>query len=74
MAVGSRPHECATTPDSCGALLLADTPACLLRGALSNALTAFLETLDGYTLADLLKPRRRLQQQLFARLKPAAGA
>ncbi len=61
--------ECFDDPDAC-----VITPACLLRGALSNALTAFLETLDGYTLADLLKPRRKLQQQLFARLKPASGA
>lgn len=30
------------------------TPACKLKRALSSALEAFLEVLDGYTLADLL--------------------
>ena len=37
---------------------------CILRGALSEALAAFLGVLDGYTLADLLKPKRRLTQLL----------
>jgi Rrf2 family nitric oxide-sensitive transcriptional repressor len=30
------------------------TPCCRLRGILNEALTAFSDTLDGYTLADLL--------------------
>jgi Rrf2 family nitric oxide-sensitive transcriptional repressor len=30
------------------------TPRCRLRGVLNEALTAFSEVLDGYTLADLL--------------------
>ncbi len=33
---------------------------CVLRHALQKATLAFLETLDGYTLADLLTPRGRL--------------
>jgi Rrf2 family nitric oxide-sensitive transcriptional repressor len=39
-------------------------PACLLKGALAEALAAFLAVLDGYTLADLVAPRRRLAQLL----------
>lgn len=38
--------------------------ACRLRGALSAATTAFLMVLDGYTLADVLKPRAKLLQLL----------
>ena len=34
--------------------------ACVLRGALHQALAAFLAVLDRYTLADLVAPRRRL--------------
>jgi Rrf2 family nitric oxide-sensitive transcriptional repressor len=37
---------------------------CILRGALGEALDAFLGVLDGYTLADLLRPKRRLAQLL----------
>lgn len=37
---------------------------CVLRGALREATAAFLATLDGYTLADLIKPRRRLDELL----------
>jgi Rrf2 family nitric oxide-sensitive transcriptional repressor len=37
---------------------------CVLRGALRNATLAFLETLDGYTLADLLAPRAKLARSL----------
>jgi Rrf2 family nitric oxide-sensitive transcriptional repressor len=37
---------------------------CVLRGALHQATRAFLITLDGYTLADLLAPRGRLVQSL----------
>ena len=39
-------------------------PVCVLRDALGKALSAFLAVLDGYTLADLLKPRRRIAQLL----------
>lgn len=38
--------------------------ACRLRGALSAATAAFLTVLDGYTLADVLKPRVKLLQLL----------
>lgn len=38
--------------------------ACALKRALGTALDAFLETLDTVTLADLLKPRRRLSRLL----------
>jgi Rrf2 family transcriptional regulator, nitric oxide-sensitive transcriptional repressor len=39
-------------------------PVCVLQGVLSNALDAFLEVLDGVTLADLIRPRRRLSDLL----------
>ena len=39
-------------------------PACVLRKALHQALEAFLRTLDGYTIADLLKPGRNLARLL----------
>jgi Rrf2 family transcriptional regulator, nitric oxide-sensitive transcriptional repressor len=35
-------------------------PACVLQTALYDALAAFLAVLDGYSLADLIAPRRRL--------------
>lgn len=35
-------------------------PACILAGTLDRALAAFFQVLDGVTLADLAKPRRRL--------------
>jgi Rrf2 family nitric oxide-sensitive transcriptional repressor len=34
---------------------------CVLRGALAQAAAAFLAVLDGYSLADLVKPRTRLR-------------
>jgi Rrf2 family nitric oxide-sensitive transcriptional repressor len=43
---------------------------CVLRRALREATLAFLEVLDGYTLADLLAPDRRLADSLG--LAPAA--
>lgn len=39
-------------------------PACVLRKALRQALDAFLATLDGYTVADLLRPSRNLASLL----------
>lgn len=39
-------------------------PVCVLRGALDAALKAFLDVLDGYTLADLIAPREQLSRQL----------
>lgn len=41
--------------------------ACRLRGVLDTATRAFLEVLDGYTLADVLKPRTKLVQLLTVR-------
>lgn len=38
--------------------------ACVLRSALADALEAFLAVLEGYTLEDLLAPRRRLARML----------
>ena len=38
--------------------------ACALPSVLDDALSAFLSVLDGYTVADLLVPRRRLKKIL----------
>ena len=38
---------------------------CVLRGVLHDAIQAFLAVLDGYTLADLVKPRRALSSLLL---------
>jgi Rrf2 family transcriptional regulator, nitric oxide-sensitive transcriptional repressor len=38
--------------------------SCVLRGALGEATAAFLAVLDGYTLADLVKPRKPLSRLL----------
>ena len=46
-------------------------PACLLKGALAEARDAFLAALDHYTLADLVKPRRRLSALLPVEPRPA---
>ncbi|MDR3531718.1 MAG: Rrf2 family transcriptional regulator [Rhodopila sp.] len=45
-------------------------PACVLEGALGDALAAFLSVLDGKTLADLVRPKRQLSELLH--MKPAA--
>lgn len=45
---------------------------CVLRGALDEAGAAFLDVLDGYTLADLVEPRRRLRTLLA--IAPARNA
>jgi Rrf2 family nitric oxide-sensitive transcriptional repressor len=39
--------------------------SCALRGALAKARDAFLSTLDGCTLADLVSPRASLRKLLF---------
>jgi Rrf2 family transcriptional regulator, nitric oxide-sensitive transcriptional repressor len=39
-------------------------PACVLKKALRTAIAAFFEVLDGYTLADLVKPSRNLARLL----------
>lgn len=38
---------------------------CVLRGVLRDAIQAFLAVLDGYTLADLIKPKRALASLLL---------
>jgi Rrf2 family nitric oxide-sensitive transcriptional repressor len=38
---------------------------CVLRGALHDAAQAFIAVLDGYTLADLIKPQRALSLLLL---------
>jgi Rrf2 family nitric oxide-sensitive transcriptional repressor len=45
-------------------------PACVLQGALADALDAFLAVMDRTTLADLVRPKRRLAGLL--RLEAAA--
>lgn len=45
-------------------------PVCVLQGALGNALAAFLAVLDRVTLADLIRPRRRLSDLL--QIEPAS--
>lgn len=47
-------------------------PACVLQGVLAEGREAFFRVLDGYTLADLLRPRARLAPLLA--LAPAARA
>lgn len=38
---------------------------CVLRGVLRDATEAFLNVLDGYTLADLIRPQRALSSSLL---------
>lgn len=45
--------------------------SCVLTSAVGEALAAFLEVLDGYTLADLIKPQRKLRQLLDITATPA---
>ena len=40
---------------------------CVLRGVLYDAIQAFLAVLDGYTLADLIRPQRALSLLLLDR-------
>lgn len=51
-----------TRPDIC-----VIAPACVLKGVLRGALNAFLAVLDGYTLEDLIGPRRPLRDLLALR-------
>jgi Rrf2 family nitric oxide-sensitive transcriptional repressor len=37
-------------------------PMCVLKSALNKALTAYLDTLEQYTLSDLLKPKSELSR------------
>lgn len=41
------------------------SPVCVLKKALGEALTAFIETLDKYTLADLIVPASDIKSQLI---------
>lgn len=41
-------------------------PVCVLREALGEALQTFIATLDRYTLADLIAPRKGLRDQLIS--------
>lgn len=45
------------------------TPACRLRGALAQAQAAFLQVLDGYTLATLVENREVLEPMLLRRIE-----
>jgi Rrf2 family nitric oxide-sensitive transcriptional repressor len=47
---------------------------CVLRAAVQRAREAFLEVLDGYSLADLARPRAALKQALALGLEPAGAA
>lgn len=47
-------------------------PCCVLRHALEKAGKAFLEILDGYSLADLVKPRTPLRSLLA--IEPASDS
>lgn len=47
---------------------------CVLRGALRDATEAFLGVLDGYTLADLIRPHKALASLLFDISTPVRGA
>ena len=55
-----------------GAAACCLTPACLLRPALAEALSAFMSVLDDYTLADVIKPRRSLAALLNLPVPPPA--
>lgn len=46
--------------------------SCVLTTALEEALEGFLEVLDGYTLADLIRSKRRLRQLLDLTAAPTA--
>ncbi|WP_048305688.1 Rrf2 family transcriptional regulator [Halomonas sp. PR-M31] len=45
------------------------TPACRIKTMLGEALKAFLEVLDGYTLADMLGPDPRMRSELIRLLQ-----
>lgn len=51
--------ECFSDQNAC---IICDS--CVLRSIISDALLAFMTVLDGYTLADLMIPRRQLKKQL----------
>jgi Rrf2 family nitric oxide-sensitive transcriptional repressor len=49
-------------------------PACVLKRALASAAAAFLDVLDGYTLADLTRPSVPLRSLLALPDLPVASA
>jgi Rrf2 family nitric oxide-sensitive transcriptional repressor len=55
-----------------GDMSCAIVKCCRLKGVLAKAQSAFVDVIDGYTLADLTKPRRRMQGALS--LQSADGA
>jgi Rrf2 family nitric oxide-sensitive transcriptional repressor len=55
-----------TRPDIC-----VIAPACVLKGVLRGALSAFLDVLDGYTLEDLIGPKRPLRSLLALKVQGA---
>jgi Rrf2 family nitric oxide-sensitive transcriptional repressor len=57
-----------------GGVSCAILQSCALRDALSTALDAFLSTLDGYTLADLIRPHAPLRRLLSLRPSGRAAA
>jgi Rrf2 family nitric oxide-sensitive transcriptional repressor len=48
-------------------------PACRLKGVLAEGVAAMLQVFDGYTLADLLTPRRELRRLLTTAAPPVAS-
>jgi Rrf2 family transcriptional regulator, nitric oxide-sensitive transcriptional repressor len=48
-------------------------PDCRLRGVLAEAVAAFHQVLDGYTLADLVRNRQELARVLFFDRRTAGG-
>lgn len=48
------------------------SPVCVLKNALNEALLAFLAVLDRYTLKDLIKPAREIDEQLITLLPAPA--
>lgn len=63
--------ECFQAPSN-GRCCIAGT--CVLQAALASALLAFLQALDGYTLADLLVPHQRLSRLLHMNLESSGGS
>jgi len=49
-------------------------PCCQLRDVLKEAMAAYIETLEHYTLQDLLTPRERLIELLETPRKAASGS
>lgn len=47
---------------------------CTLKGVLGKAQSAFVGVIDGYTLGDLVKPRRRMRSLLSLHLSDGAPA